>query len=202
MLPRRRTTAENQTEAAKRRKPPRRPPLEPPGCRTACRTASGVPPQGGSHRGRAVCGIILVVPAESVKAADLVGHWSHGIAHENYYGGSHEYAFVLLPDGRGSYTHDGWLTYRFASFRWRIDENTLVLSEQRFRIFHSMGHEQRCLQVEGALSLTYDTTQGRERLDIPLVDEPKDFYLVSRDVSEADLKLEYLAGDTQCNRRG
>src|SRR3954467_6703964 len=121
------------------------------------------------------------MPAQTLPVADLAGYWSHGIVHDDCYGGSHENALVLLPDGRGSYIHEGWLTYRFASFRWRIDGTTLVLSEQRFRIFHSMGCEQRSLRVEGPLSLTHDTTQKRERLDIPLIDEPNDYYLMTRD---------------------
>jgi len=132
------------------------------------------------------------MPTPSLTIPQLVGHWSHGVAH-GYYGGSHDFSLVLLADGRGSFIHDGWCTYRFASFQWSIEAGTLVISTQRFCAFSPMGHDRRCLQIGGSVSLRFDSTQQRERLDIPLADEPSDFYLVTRDVREADLQLEHLA---------
>jgi hypothetical protein len=73
----------------------------------------------------------------------------------------------------------------------------MFLSQQRFRIFMPMGCENRALQVTGPLTLSYDTKQHRERLDLPLYHEPSDFYLLTRDVGEADLKLECLSSAYQ-----
>jgi hypothetical protein len=134
------------------------------------------------------------MPAPSLTASKLVGHWSHGIAH-GYYGGSHDFSLVLLADGRGSFTHDGWWTYRFAAFRWRLDGTRLFITEQRYSDPQRFSTK-RCLQIDGPLSLQFDSAQQRNRLDLPLVDEPHDFYLVNRNVIEADLHLEHLtSGD-------
>ncbi len=139
---------------------------------------------------------MFFLSAQSLIVTQLVGHWSHGVAH-GYYGGSHEYAIVLLADGRGSFIHDGWWTYRYASFRWTIDGMKLAVTQQRYReISMGMGNGRRSLQIEGPVSIRFDTVHQRERLDIPLVDEPNDFYLITRDVGEADLHLEHLADET------
>jgi hypothetical protein len=129
--------------------------------------------------------------ADQLLTSQLVGRWSHGVAH-NCYGGSHDYVLVFLADGRGAFVHDGWWTYRYAAFRWRLDGATLVLSQQRYRMLQPGMSERRCLQVDGALSLMFDSKQQRERLNIPFIEEPNDFYLITREVRESDLMLEHL----------
>ena len=134
------------------------------------------------------------MPAQTLTVPMLCGHWSHGIAH-GYYGGSHDFRFIFLPDGRGAFVHDGWFPYRYASFCWRIRDDALVLTGQRYRVFSSMGDEKRCLQVLGPLSLRFDSAHQRECLEIAIAGEPADYYLVTRDVQERDLQPELLASD-------
>jgi len=119
----------------------------------------------------------------------LIGHWSHGLAHD--YGGSHDFSLIFLADGRGAFIHDGWWTYRVGSFRWRLRRGELVLTSQRFWDPDGwMGN--RCLQIAGPVVASFDPVQKRERLDILLLDEPNDYYLVTREVGEKDLQLEHL----------
>jgi hypothetical protein len=126
-----------------------------------------------------------------ITAEELIGHWSHGIAH-GYYGGSHDFSLVFLRDGRGAFIHDGWWTYRYSSFRWTLRKGVLVLSDQRYT--DPQGFSQsRCLMVAGPVIASHDAAQARERIDVPLVGEPHDYYLLTRDVAEADLHLEHLA---------
>jgi len=92
---------------------------------------------------------------------NLIGQWSHGIAHD-YYGGSHDYRLVFLADGRGSFTHDGWWTYRYVEFDWQLRPDRLVLSNQRSRVFSWMGHSQRCLQSSGPIVLAISCRRENE----------------------------------------
>ena len=50
---------------------------------------------------------------------ELCGVWSHGVSH-GYYGYSHDMRLTFLPDGRGSYCHDGWWRYRLYEFYWHV----------------------------------------------------------------------------------
>jgi hypothetical protein len=122
--------------------------------------------------------------------ADLVGQWSHGIVH-GYFGGSHDFRFVFLSDGRGCFIHDGWWTYRYAEFQWKLNGRELIFVKQRYRDFGTLSNK-RCLQIDGSPSLRFDKRQNRRRLDLPLIDEPHDFYLVTRDVQATELHPEYL----------
>ncbi len=119
-----------------------------------------------------------------------VGYWSHGIAH-GYYGGSHEYRLILLEDGRGAFIHDGWWVYRYGAFQWNRCNETITLTQQRF-IDGAMGTGNRCLRLDGRALLSFDKALERERMDVPLIGEPHDYYLITRDVTEANLHLEYL----------
>jgi hypothetical protein len=130
------------------------------------------------------------MPAPNLTVEKLVGHWSHGVAH-GYYGGSHDFSLVFLSDGRGAFIHDGWWTYRYGTFHWKIRGGVLALAGQRYADPQRYT-ERRCLRLEGVVRASYDPGQQRERLDVPLVDEPNDYYLISRDVAETDLHLEYL----------
>jgi hypothetical protein len=123
--------------------------------------------------------------------SDLIGCWSHGVAY-NYYGGSHDYRLILLGDGRGCFIHDGWSTYRYADFAWKVDMSRLVLLGQRYCELMKFTSN-RCLQIVGGSSLGFDASQNRQRLDIPFLNEPTDYYLVNRDVKASDLQPELIA---------
>jgi len=114
----------------------------------------------------------------------LIGLWSHGVAH-GYYGGSHDVRLALLPDGRGAFIHDGWFTYTYGLFQWQLDGSQLRLSHQRFQSHASLGT--RILQIAGLIVLSFDEPEQRERLDIPFVNETNDYYLLRHEVTESDL---------------
>jgi hypothetical protein len=125
----------------------------------------------------------------------VCGAWSHGIAHEKCYGGSHEFLLVLLPDGRGSYRHSGWWVYRYFLLRWELsDSGVLSLQCEQSRVYTDMGYGSECVRVARTpVSVEFDTAQGRERLTVPLLNrEPSDFYLLTRTDAEQCLGLEFL----------
>jgi hypothetical protein len=126
----------------------------------------------------------------------LVGVWSHGVIHA-YYGGSHDFRLVLMPDGIGSYRHDGWWVYRYALFHWDlIDGNILRFNRQRNRINGFMERNSpKRIEIENKpVLLDFDNSHSLERLVVPLKSEPNDFYLLSRDPTDmaSELHTEYL----------
>ena len=121
----------------------------------------------------------------------LHGIWSHGVAN-GYYGGSHDFRFVFLPSGRGSFCHDGWWRYRLITFYWH------VTPDQSIQLIAQKGTASAwpdSLQLNVALEpikLTWSDEQQMQQLIVPISDEPNDYYRVSRDLA---LAAEYLTPD-------
>lgn len=102
-----------------------------------------------------------------------------------------------MPDGIGSYCHDGWWVYRYALFHWDlIDGNILRFNSQHYRINGFMERNTpKRIEVENKpVLLDFDNERSLERLVVPLKGEPNEFYLLSRDPTEmaSELHSEYL----------
>ncbi len=121
---------------------------------------------------------------------EFVGVWSHGVAHQ-YFEGSHDFRFVFLPDGRGSFCHDGWWRYRLVQFYWHITPSRALQLIAQNAIISAWPHSP--LQIPlSAVSTTLDDSIGLQQLTIPLVDEPNEYWRVS---SDAKVAADLLAPD-------
>lgn len=117
----------------------------------------------------------------------LYGIWSHGVAN-GYYGGSHDYRFVFLPSGCGSFCHDGWWRYRLITFYWHVtpDQSIQLLAQQGTG--SNFGPLKLSVPRE-PIRLTWNRKHKMNQLIIPVEDEPHDYYRVSCNLT---LAAEYL----------
>ena len=110
---------------------------------------------------------------------EFVGVWSHGVAHQ-YFEGSHDFRFVFLPDGRGSFCHDGWWRYRLVEFYWHVTPADAMQLIAQSATVDTTPHSPLALPLI-PVSIAPDDSLGVQKLTIPLTDEPNDYWLVSRD---------------------
>jgi hypothetical protein len=121
----------------------------------------------------------------------LIGAWSHGVANSSQ-NGSHDFRLILLPDGRGSFWHDGWWRYRYFSFRWQFQNDRLQLHDQQL-IVQDWDAGTGKLDLNNApLNLVFDSKLNRECLIIPFINEPNEYWLLTREPQ----KLEHMYENT------
>ena len=120
---------------------------------------------------------------------DLCGVWSHGVAN-GYYGYSHDMRLVFLPDGRGSYCHDGWWRYRLYEFYWHVTpkEQIQFISIEATEDMQMNGY--RFPRIVDSYSITMDDELQLAKLQIDELDDG--FHLVCNDL---ELAKTYLTPD-------